>query len=182
MTDITRVHPQKAISEAWIVEALLSLMREKPYKDINVTELSERADLSRRTFYRHFKTVDEVMDFHMQNICAEFIDFTSAYPDVQKDLENVVFVHFSFWERHKNFLMLLNDNDLLYKMIQKFTIDVHMKIMPYTASRENEYVYYFITGGQWNLLVKWVEDGAVVSPEEMSKIAIKIEEHFNSCN
>ena len=178
MTDTPRVHPQKAVSEALIVEALLSLMREKPYKNIRVTDLSARAGLSRRTFYRHFKTVGEVMDFYLQSICEEFIAFAAAYPEAQKNLSSVVFVHFAFWERHKDFLLLLNDNDLLYKMVQGFTLRIHTKMMPNINSAEDKYVYNFIVGGQWNLLVKWVKDGAVATPKEMSKIAIKIEEHF----
>ena len=70
------------------------------------------------------------------------------------------------------------DNDLLYKMVQGFTLRIHTKMMPNINSAEDKYVYNFIVGGQWNLLVKWVKDGAVATPKEMSKIAIKIEEHF----
>ena len=36
------------------------------------------------------------------------------------------------------------------------------------------YGFYFVAGGLWNLLVKWVEDGANESPEEMAAISVKI--------
>jgi AcrR family transcriptional regulator len=42
-------------------EALVSLIREKPYDAIAVTEILERANVGRSTFYTHFSDKDELL-------------------------------------------------------------------------------------------------------------------------
>lgn len=43
---------------AW---ALVELMRDKPYEDITVQEIAQRAQVSRTTFYAHFQDRDDIM-------------------------------------------------------------------------------------------------------------------------
>ena len=49
-------------SKALIRNALISLMREKPFEEITVTAIVERADINRGTFYAHFKSPGDVLD------------------------------------------------------------------------------------------------------------------------
>lgn len=45
-----------------IREALMGLLRIKPYSKISVTELCRLADINRGTFYIHYFDVDDVLD------------------------------------------------------------------------------------------------------------------------
>ena len=47
----------------WIIEALLELLKHKDYHDITVSQIVDKAKLGRRTFYRYFKTKDEVIEY-----------------------------------------------------------------------------------------------------------------------
>lgn len=51
-----------------IVDAYLELLREKETSEISVTEISERAGVSRMTFYRKFKDKREAVDFYLGGI------------------------------------------------------------------------------------------------------------------
>ena len=48
-------------SREWLLEALISLMGEKDYGQITISELAKRADLDRRTFYRHYGSKDQII-------------------------------------------------------------------------------------------------------------------------
>ncbi len=48
-------------TEALLREALAALIREKPYDDIVVKEILERANVGRSTFYTHFRDKDELL-------------------------------------------------------------------------------------------------------------------------
>ena len=50
-------------SQLAIADALLSLMREKPYAKISVSELCKRAQVSRQTFYTLFESKDNVISY-----------------------------------------------------------------------------------------------------------------------
>lgn len=47
-------------------DALMSLVREKPYDEIVVKEILDRANVGRSTFYTHFKDKDELLASGMQ--------------------------------------------------------------------------------------------------------------------
>ena len=50
-------------SKKWIVSALLKLMKTKPYEEITVQEISDEADLVRRTFYRNFTSKNAILSY-----------------------------------------------------------------------------------------------------------------------
>ena len=45
-----------------IRNALLSLMAEKPFDKITITDIVNRADINRGTFYAHYKNTTEVLE------------------------------------------------------------------------------------------------------------------------
>ncbi len=49
-------------SKMLIRNALLSLMAEKPFDKITITDIVNRADINRGTFYAHFKNTTEVLE------------------------------------------------------------------------------------------------------------------------
>lgn len=57
-------------SKTLIKNALISLMKEKSFDRITVTDIVERADINRGTFYAHYKDVRDVLD----KICAGMVD------------------------------------------------------------------------------------------------------------
>ena len=59
-----------AQSRQWLVDALIELMQREDVADISITEIVQTADLSRKTFYRAFKTKDDLIDY----LCAQLTD------------------------------------------------------------------------------------------------------------
>lgn len=45
-----------------IANALCALMQEKHYHDINITEICDRAEVPRRSFYRYFADKDDILN------------------------------------------------------------------------------------------------------------------------
>lgn len=66
-----------------IREALMGLLRIKPYSKITVTELCRLADINRGTFYIHYFDVDDVLD----DILAE------SFSDVSGTIDHVLCPH-----------------------------------------------------------------------------------------
>ena len=44
-----------------IKQSLIELMHEKPFKDITVKDITERADLNRGTFYLHYVDIYDLL-------------------------------------------------------------------------------------------------------------------------
>jgi len=47
---------------------LFELLRTKSVDEISVTELSEQADIARRTFYLHYDNIMEIFDDYLQEL------------------------------------------------------------------------------------------------------------------
>lgn len=55
-----------------IKNALVDLMAQKEFSDITISELSERAMINRKTFYRHYRTISDVVADIENEILSEF--------------------------------------------------------------------------------------------------------------
>lgn len=164
-------------SKKWLVDSLMEIMMEKPYNKITIKEISDKAMLSRRTFYRNFNSKDEVLSLKMQYICEEYILYFSNEHDLS--YKNIVHIYFEFWKDHIDFLSALDKSNLLYFMLQKFNENLpviyrHFKghLDLFKNQEYLEYGLYFSAGGLWNVLLKWIQDGAKKTPMEMEDIII----------
>ncbi len=52
---------REALVGAYITDALLLLMRKKDYKDISITEICEKAGVTRMSFYRNFESKEDIL-------------------------------------------------------------------------------------------------------------------------
>ncbi|MDR1630383.1 MAG: TetR/AcrR family transcriptional regulator [Oscillospiraceae bacterium] len=162
-------------SREWLTDALLSLMEEKAFKNISITEIAEKADLSRRTFYRIFETKEDVLINYTEQLYDEFLQLLNRETD--RRFTVTVRLYFEFWYRHKHFLGLLKQSEMLLFMMNQYT-RLFPKIFqmlkgnhPLAHNEEAlSYAMAFSAGGLLSILLKWAEDGMDKTPEEIMKI------------
>ncbi|MBN9654069.1 TetR/AcrR family transcriptional regulator [Halobacillus sp. GSS1] len=170
-----RMNPISLRSRKWIIEALLRLMEEKPYHKISVKEITETAELVRKTFYRNFQTKEEVLQ--------EYI--TGLMKEVEKEFEamdaltpyGMAKLYFEFWQEHIEFLNLIQKNDLFIILLKQLddylpSLNERYKADLMEGFDETFLQYYtaFNSAGIWHMLEKWIRHGAVETPEEMAQI------------
>lgn len=75
MTDrLARLDPRARRTRALLRDALMVLIIERgEYDSINIKEITERAEVSRSTFYLHFTDVDHLLFDTMRDLYAEII-------------------------------------------------------------------------------------------------------------
>lgn len=70
-------------SKRLIREALITMMREKPFEKISITDIVRTADINRGTFYAHFKDIDEVL-VSIKELAAS--ELKEAFKDMSVDV------------------------------------------------------------------------------------------------
>ena len=65
----TCVTEKTAQRQEWIEQGLLELMKENGFDQITVSELCRHLGLSRRSFYRYFRDLEDVL---VRRICSLF--------------------------------------------------------------------------------------------------------------
>ena len=76
-------------SRALIRSALLSLMKDKPFDRITITEIARRADINRGTFYAHYRNIGEVLESIQADVALEM---SRIFEDLS--LRNIIAVDF----------------------------------------------------------------------------------------
>ncbi|MCI1894259.1 MAG: TetR/AcrR family transcriptional regulator [Lactobacillus sp.] len=177
MTDkSTRRVQQVDQSLAWFQQALVQLLEQEPYPKITVSALATRAGLSRRTFYRHYESIDQVLN---QLIAAEV---AQLFKRIQKarpqHFQEVVEVYFDYWQAHLGFLRSLATNHLLPQLLTALTQATHDSLLAKMFPQTEPYIYAFAAGGVWNLMVAWLQNGATDTPEVMAQKARLVAKHL----
>lgn len=166
--------------EQWLMDALLALMEEIPYQQIRITEICERAKLARCTFYRHFKAKDELL----LQCCEEL--FEQLYIRMQQQdcrtFHGNATAYFSFWEKHRPFLDLLQKSDMLYFLTRHHDLlmfTVAKKAKPENADKgafdfspKVRYHYFFGMWGFWGMAYRWVANGCKESVAELAQYVV----------
>ena len=160
-----------AARQRWIENGLLELMQERKFDDITVTDLCGHLDLSRRSFYRYFSDMEDVLDSLLNRVFQEMViaDSSLAIPEIEKV--------YDFWFLHKHVLSALARSGMHSKIVQyalKYADEDALKNHLSTddlgmeLSRE---MNLFVISGLSSLLISWHAEGFQKTPRQMAEIA-----------
>jgi AcrR family transcriptional regulator len=169
-------NPTAQQSQRWIVQSLLDLMKVKEYDKISVSEICRKADLDRRTFYRNFDSKSDVLEYYVRVLGEEYI---KLYATIETpSTYNAAKFFFEFWNRHLYFIRNIKKCglcDFIFQKFEKFTkehsellINVDIKNLPI------EYIFAYRIGGFWNVMLTWVNNDVMLSPDEMAFIISQV--------
>lgn len=165
-------HPSAKQSQAWLSKALLALMEQKPYRSITISEIAEKAGLSRRTYYRVFDAKEDLLFYYAETLYREFLVMLNRnIPDSYRD---VIRLYLEFWYKHKHFLLLMKQNDLTLIIVQGYrryfpeVFKVVKADHPLANNPEAlSYAMAYSAGGLFSLLLHWLRNDMAHTPDEM---------------
>ncbi|MBU5426283.1 TetR/AcrR family transcriptional regulator [Tissierella pigra] len=166
----------------WVVEAILKLLEKKEYRDITISQIVNKADIGRRTFYRYFKSKDDIFNYIGLNLANDFAQ--TILNDKADSLFTISTSYFKFWESHIDTLLLMKKAHLLYfiednlfEIIYKVAIKIgHIEEQNVDENFMDRYKYEFEfkLAGFWKLTLLWCTEMPRKTPEEMAKIIYSI--------
>jgi AcrR family transcriptional regulator len=162
-------------SKKRLTDALLILMTNHVYSEITITQICQEAKLSRKTFYRLFKTKDDIIDEHLTDMHAQLMSKIKAlHSYVYKD---IAFAYFEFWHAHKTLLLLIKNQDVPFDfnaICRINAMEIYYLIKSEKSSSFNEdkiqYVLAYCIGGLNNVLLYWIDQGAILTPTELIQL------------
>lgn len=172
---------------ALIQKTTLELLKYKDYKDIQMKEIAERANIGRRTLYRYFAYKDEIMNRIVRELMDDFADIVNLVN--RMDLEGIAYAYFLFWEKNIEEMKLLKKAHLMYLLednLPELIMEVSLKTKYKSLSREewqevmnqmtmeDRYNLCYMLAGYFKVAQLWMEDKNRKSPEEMAVIMRRI--------
>lgn len=162
-----------------IVDALLSLMEQQSYQKIKISDITNRADIARQTFYLHFKRKDDVLLDYIDEVFDEFYQDIAGHIEASPDPDPVIStLLFEQWKNHARFSKLALAADIQHLVIRRFqnyisrTIGLYIRCHIKTPSDPDElaYVIDYLAGASWMILRRWVDSDFSYPLEKLSSL------------
>ena len=156
-------------SRRMIADALMALLRRKPYAAITVSELCQEAAIGRKTFYRNFDTREDVIDLILGELLESYRNKLGDLPP-----EDRLAFHFAFIKEHVECFTALYRNGLIGLANRKFSVLI-AETMPVWSDDpiEQEYRSRFVCAGIEAIESVWMERGCRESIPTIVGIAQK---------
>lgn len=159
-------------SEQYILEAFDELLKKHLYDEISVCDVVEKAGVSRMSFYRNFKSKEDLAVRYVQNISNVLLgEIKQLNP---RNNFTVTKLYFESMKMKKcQILSLIKSssakilaNDISQKMKSNAPTDY--------LNKSSKYIPIYFHGAITNVLLAWLQNGDE-SPDEMAKLICSLQ-------
>lgn len=177
MFEIEKVDLRVKYTREWTFEAFSKLLEEKSFNDIKISEIIEKAGISRATFYRNFSSKEDIVVIKVKTFFNDFYmeilpKFLANEP---QDEAYLVQMFFNRIEEENKLIDTVIKSNLEYLMVEGiFNIidDFNQKFYKRVkASRVTAiYTMDIVASSAWTLLSRWHKTGRQESAQKLAKI------------
>ena len=152
-----------------LTKALLKLLETKSLNDISISELCDKAGLSRLSFYRNYSSREDILKQYLSQITTSFLGTTSVNFRTTPKREFIIYL-IKHMQQHKKIISLLIDNGLSYIVKEEFDAAFKRSVEIY----HDPYRCYVASGAYFNLIYYWFLNGCKETPEELAEMNLSL--------
>ena len=151
-------------------QALLALLEKKDLEFISITEITQRAGVSRSTFYLHYDNIYELLEETLENLNKEFLSSFAVTPPLNIMSTNNAFLltedylipYLNFCKKNRRLLRLVRQKPQLFqneKIYKKMYDTILYPAVSQFVKNETQKVYNleFFTQGVVGIVHKWID-------------------------
>ena len=154
-----------------IALSLIFLMKTKPFSQITISEIAQKAGVSRSSIYRNFNTKEEILTTYVYELYHDFFqseDIPLHFPD-DSNMKDFLLPRFRFIRKHSEIFSVLYKNGMLYYTFEQMSPELVLLLSGQTPSISPYYIAMF-SGSYAAIIARWIESNFYESEEEMVKI------------
>ena len=158
-----------------MVQALIQLLKTKSLSNITITELTERAGVSRMTYYRNYHSLDEIFSSYLKDLVESYRQDVATWPDKGNYNDSRNMLHcYEYFNHYKEFIACLVQTGLGHLLLQ--ALDGYILDTYYTEDKGQDFYYTLraFSGSLYNIYVTWILEDSKESAEEIVSIICKI--------
>ena len=160
-------------SKKCFFEALLTLYHQKPYSEIQISEICQTAGYNRSTFYRIYPSKEALLlDGFKEQYVMNYYHSIPVADDENMDtyLHNVELL-FSFIRENHDFFLMMRDARMGNEMYLLFR-----EAFPYDSRKDELSLYTrnFLAAGYLSAIYEWLDNGMKQSNQYMAALMVNI--------
>lgn len=156
-----------------LFSALIEFAGYKDWSKITVSELIEKSGVARASFYRNFKSVEDLIDYGIQHMAQRYHD-GKTYQDEDFHSREAMLYKFRFYQENAPIVLAFHHAKMSVTLLDIITdceIDAYGD-MP--ANSISKYELYYFSGAFYNMMLCWLENGTKETPEAMADEFLRI--------
>ncbi len=153
--------------------ALIEFAQQKDWSKVTVTELIEKSGVARASFYRNFRSVEEIIDYGIGEMARRYHDGMPADTHDPHSLVSMLY-KFRFYQEYADLVLAFHRakvSTTLLDIITDCEIDNRGDMSSSSISR---YELYYYAGAFYNMMLSWLEGGMKETPEDMAEEFLRI--------
>lgn len=153
-----------------ILLATLKLFHDKDWNSISISEIIKEAEVSRNSFYRNFKSKEDILKTHLIDLSKEC--FSCILDESELSFSEKLKMMFSHCEKNKAVYQRLDEQGLLYLFKEIMTDSMNLK--PESSAVEaymKAYVIYILYG--W--IETWLQRGMKENADDIAFLFSNVE-------
>lgn len=167
------------ITKMCLESALILLLKDKCFENISITDIVNRAGVSRTAYYRNYKSKEDILYRMMHEVIDNVFDTMNLHIPIENTQEYWYGLFYAVKQHSDIFLVLLKANfgDTILHEIYKKMLDYVPQ-----ANAQSTYQSFFWSGAMYSVLAAWLRDGMKLTVEEMAVICYNIIKGMGDCN
>ena len=161
-----------AITRESIEISLLQLLEKKDLKKITISELVQRAGVSRAAFYRNYGSKEEILESIFQSSIAKITKSLDGY-NLKTDLYQVWVYLFKEVKKEAKIISLAIDYNF-ERLLTKAVYDFLEKQNGSSPNGAGSYLNSFWSSAIVSVISKWIKDGMKIPAEKIATLGLPL--------
>lgn len=175
--------PRVIRTKALIVDALVSLMQDTPYKKVKIQDIAKHANLARQTFYLHYQSKDDVLLDYINNVFETFYQEIEQHIIASPEPDPIISWHlFKQWQQHADFARLIIEADIEHLVIKSFKnyitrvmgLYIRNHVVQLKDPEALGFLVDYLAGASWMVLQRWIQQDFKYPLEKVASLYTEI--------
>ena len=163
-------------SRKLIHQAFMELLKEKPFEKITVTDIVNKAEINRSTFYAHYPDVVGLLDEIQEEIVSTFADYLKrvSFSDLLENPSEYLRLIVEISAKHNDLFRQLSNSTVAVKQMEKMKKMLIERILTtmdvpeiHRGRYEFEFGVRFFLGGFVEVYSQWLKGELNCSMEDI---------------
>lgn len=170
---MTKVDKRVLRTRELLADALIEMTSEQGYESISIRDLTERAEIGYATFFRHYKSKDELLT-EMLNTMVE--GFMKLLPDIseESDPHERGIVLFQYVDQHTALCQVMlgsQGSSEMFRQLRNVATQTTNTLLKdaLNDTLPSELVSSHLVSGVFSLIQWWLDHEKPYSPEKMAE-------------
>lgn len=158
-------------------EVLLELLQSKPLSKITITEICEKADLNRSTFYAHYVEVGDLLHEIENEMISNIPKVYGNNEHNSKTVKTAELEDFFDYVRENAFefrvLLIDSDSNAFFENLKNAILEYYMSANNNRLGMDKEFQLIYSVNGAIGMMLEWIKREFPYDTKEFTKMVME---------